>query len=121
DSIGFIDHNFVNVNAHELAHQWFGDLVTEKSSASHWLQEGFASYYALLAQRKIFGDDYFYFKLYQSAKKLKARSDKGKGQSLLNPKANSLTFYKKGAWALFVLNEKLGDAAFKRGIKAYLK
>src|SRR5699024_7328723 len=42
DSIGFIDRNFVNVNAHELAHQWFGNSVTEVSSASHWLQEGFA-------------------------------------------------------------------------------
>ncbi len=121
DSIGFIDHNYVNVNAHELAHQWFGDLVTEHTGADHWLQEGFATYYALLADRQIFGDDYFYLKLYQSAEKLKARSDKGKGQALINPKANSLTFYQKGAWALHILREKIGNEAFKAGMQAYLK
>ena len=51
DNTAFIDKNYVNVNAHELAHQWFGDLVTETSGTHHWLQEGFATYYALLAER----------------------------------------------------------------------
>ena len=32
--------NYVNVNAHELAHQWFGDMVTATSGTHHWLQEG---------------------------------------------------------------------------------
>ncbi len=121
DSIGFIDRNFVNVNAHELAHQWFGDDVTEKSSKDHWLQEGFAAYYALLAEKEIFGEDYFYFKLYQSAEKLKSNSDQGKGQALLNPKANALTFYEKGAWALHILREKVGEEAFKNGIRSFLQ
>ena len=52
DSISFTDTNYINVNAHELAHQWFGDLVTEKSGSHHWLQEGFATYYAYLAEKK---------------------------------------------------------------------
>ncbi len=120
DSIGFIDRNYISVNAHELAHQWFGDYITETDSRSHWLQEGFATYYALLAEREIFGDDYFYFKLFESAQQLKARSDKGQGEALTNPKANSLTFYQKGAWALVVLRQKLGDAIFKKGIQSYL-
>lgn len=120
DQIGFIDRNYVNVNAHELAHQWFGDLVTEKSGTHHWLQEGFATYYALLAEREIFGDDYFYFKLYQNAEKLKELSDTGKGEALKNAKASSLTFYQKGAWALHILREKVGDEAFKSGVKNYL-
>ena len=120
DDIGFIDRNYVNVNAHELAHQWFGDLVTEKSSAHHWLHEGFATYYALLAEREIFGEDYYYWKLYESAERLKELSDSGKGEALTNPKASSLTFYEKGAWALHMLREDVGDLAFKIGVKHYL-
>ncbi|SHI31975.1 aminopeptidase N [Mesonia phycicola] len=121
DQIGYVDRNYVNVNAHELAHQWFGDLVTEKSGTHHWLQEGFATYYALLAEREIFGDDYFYFKLYQNAEKLKELSDAGKGEALKNDKASSLTFYQKGAWALHILREKVGEEAFKKGVKNYLE
>lgn len=121
DSIGFNDRNYMNVNAHELAHQWFGNMVTAKSDEHHWLQEGFATYYALLAEREVFGDSYFYWQLYQNAEHLKAMSDEGKGESLLNPKASSLTFYQKGAWALHVLREYIGEENFKNAIKAYLE
>lgn len=121
DSIGFNDRNYLNVNAHELAHQWFGDMVTAKTDADHWLQEGFATYYALLAEKEIFGDDYYYWQLYQTAEQLKASSDEGKGESLLNPKASSLTFYQKGAWALHILREKIGDESFKTAIQNYLR
>src|SRR5690554_3382368 len=121
DSIGFNDRNYINVNAHELAHHWFGNMITAKSDEHHWLQEGFATYYALLAEREIFGDEYFYWQLYQNAEHLKALSDEGKGESLLNPKASSLTFYQKGAWALHVLREYVGEESFKNAIKAYLE
>ncbi len=121
DSIGFVDRNYVNVNAHELAHHWFGNLITETSGTHHWLQEGFATYYALLAEKEIFGDEYFYWKLFQSAEQLKAMSDDGKGESLLNPKASSLTFYEKGAWALHILKEEVGEEVFKKSVKNYLE
>ena len=121
DSIGFLDRNYVNVNAHEMAHHWFGNLLTETSGKHHWLQEGFATYYALLAERELFGDDYFYWKLLQSAEDLKALSDQGKGEALLNPKASSLTFYQKGAWALHILKEIVGEQVFKKAIRSYLQ
>lgn len=121
DSIGFNDRNYVNVNAHELAHQWFGNMVTAKSDRDHWLQEGFATYFALLAEREIFGEEYYYWQLYQTAEQLKALSDEGKGESVLNPKASSLTFYQKGAWALHILKEKMGEQPFKIAVKNYLQ
>jgi aminopeptidase N len=120
DSKGFEDRNYTNINAHELAHQWFGNLITAESGKHHWLQEGFATYYALLAEKEIYGEDYFYSRLYESAQQLKfaSRTDT---IPILNPKASSLTFYQKGAWALYVLHEAIGDKAFKKAVKRYLK
>ena len=116
----FEDRNYINVNAHELAHQWFGDLVTETSGTHHWLQEGFATYYALLAERNIYGDTHYYWQLYQYAQELLEQDIAGGSTSLLNPKSSSTTFYKKGAWVLHMLREKIGDQAFKKAVKNYL-
>ncbi|MFI2742273.1 M1 family metallopeptidase [Zhouia sp. PK063] len=116
-----VDESFVNVNAHELAHQWFGDLVTEKSGTHHWLQEGFATFYALQAERKIFGDDHYYAEIYKTARDLKQASDNGEGEPLLNDKASSLTFYQKGAWTLIALQRLIGEHDFDKAVKQYLK
>ena len=103
-----------------MAHQWFGNLVTEKNSEHHWLHEGFATYYAYVAEKEIFSDDHFYWKLFDTAKVLNDISEKGEGESLLNPKASSLTFYEKGAWALAILKDEIGEEKFKTGIRNYL-
>ncbi len=121
DSTGFNDRNYVSVNAHELAHQWFGDYVTAASGEDHWLQEGFATYYALLAEKDIFGEDYFYWKLFQSAEQLKEQSDLGKGEAVMSKGASSLTYYQKGAWALHILKELVGKEAFDLAVKNYLQ
>ena len=120
DSIGSNDRSYLNVNAHELAHQWFGDLVTAKSGKDHWLQEGFATYYALLAEREVYGDDYFYNKLYTISRQL-VEASKTDTIPVLNEKASSLSFYQKGAWALHVLRESLGREKFNLAIQNYLK
>ncbi|MEN1785371.1 MAG: M1 family metallopeptidase [Bacteroidota bacterium] len=120
DSTAFVDKNYINVNAHELTHQWFGNLVTEVDGNHHWLHEGFATYYAYLAEQAIFGDDYMYWRLYKTARTLGTLSDDGNGEALTDPKASSLTFYEKGAWALLLLRVQIGDKAFKTGIKSYL-
>lgn len=120
DDIGFNDRNYVNVNAHELAHQWFGDVVTATSGKHHWLQEGFATYYALLAEREIFGDDYFYHQLYRTSLQLR-NAAKTDTIPVLNEKASSLSFYQKGAWVLHTIREAIGPKLFQKAVKSYLK
>ena len=120
DKIGAVDRSYVNVNAHEMAHQWFGDLVTAKTGKDHWLQEGFATFYALLAERDIYGDDYFYWELYEMAEKIQKESKNAKNTIVLSEGATSTTYYQKGAWALFVLRSLVGEANFQTAVKNYL-
>jgi len=120
DESGFNDRNYINVNAHELAHQWFGDMITATSGKHHWLQEGFATYYALLAERKVFGDDYFYNALYRNSLLLRKEA-KTDTIPILNEKASFYSFYQKGAWALHVIRETIGEKKFQKAVKTYLK
>ncbi|WP_438711870.1 M1 family metallopeptidase [Aquimarina muelleri] len=121
DETAFVDQNYINVNAHELAHQWFGDLITETEGKHHWLQEGFATYYALLVEKEIFGEDYFLYKLYESAEQLTELSKTKEATSLLNPNASTLTFYQRGAWTVHALRNLIGDTSFKITIHNFLE
>ena len=120
DETGFNDRTYINVNAHELAHQWFGDLVTAESGTHHWLQEGFATYYALLAEQELYGEDHFNYQLYDMAERLQ-QAAKTDTIPVMNEKASTLSFYQKGAWALHVLREAIGHDVFKTAVKNYLE
>ncbi len=120
DSVAYNDQNYIDVNAHELAHQWFGDMITAKSGKHHWLQEGFATYYTLLAEKKILGNDYFNWKLYKTVEQLQEAS-KTDTIPILNEKASSLSFYQKGALTLYVLHENIGEVNFRKAVKNYLE
>lgn len=120
DKKTFDDINFVNVSAHELAHQWFGNLITETNSKHHWLHEGFATYYALQTEKKLFGYNQFHFKLYENAESLEAQNAKKKSTPLVTEKGNSLTYYQHGAWALVALENEIGSKNFKKVVKQFL-
>ncbi len=119
DSTAFADNNFVNVSAHELTHQWFGDLVTGKSSYDHWLHEAFATYYARLIDQKIFGKNYNDFEIYKYDQQIIAASNSDT-IPLHRPNASSLTYYQKGARIIQMLRHKIGDKSYRKLIKRYL-
>ncbi len=113
-----------DVVAHEIAHQWFGDSVTESTWSDLWLSEGFADYFAgLFIQRheseaefrrymKQEADSYFDYE-----KKRRSPIYDTDTQDLL--KLLNANNYQKGAWVLHMLRGELGDEPFFRGIRNY--
>jgi aminopeptidase N len=63
DERAHLDFTSEHLVAHELAHQWFGDLITSKSWSHSWLHEGFATYFDLLYTQHAEGEDEFYYRL----------------------------------------------------------
>jgi aminopeptidase N len=119
-----ISNGIEDVVAHEIAHQWFGDSVTESTWADLWLSEGFATYFAGLFIQKYEGEEAFRAYMKQAAETYFAYEKKNRTPivdletqdlfKLLN--ANN---YQKGAWVLHMLRSMLGDDAFFRGIRSY--
>jgi len=114
----------VGLIAHEIAHQWFGDSVTESTWADLWLSEGFATYFAGVFLQRYEGEEVFqrYMKdaatrVFEYAKRKRTPifdRDTQNLLELLNPNQ-----YQKGAWVLHMLRSNLGDDVFFRGIRNY--
>jgi aminopeptidase N len=66
DERAHLDFTSAHLVAHELAHQWFGDLVTSKTWSHSWLHEGFATYFDLLYTEHAEGRDEFLYRLLES-------------------------------------------------------
>ena len=117
DPISYNDANYVSINAHELAHQWFGDLVTARTTTDLWLQESFATYYNQLAEKKCFGEDHYAWVNRQACNSALATTDK---KPLAFSNIPTTLVYQKGSQVLAMLRYTIGDSAYRNGIKKYL-
>jgi aminopeptidase N len=112
------DHRYDYINAHELAHQWFGDLITMRHWSHIWLNEGFASYSEALWQEHVGGKD-SYFNYMQSQYRDEFRGSLFVHDSLQVWSLFSITVYDKGSWLLHMLRGVLGDDIFFNCLKVY--
>jgi aminopeptidase N len=115
-----------NVIIHEVAHQWFGNCVTEYDWDDVWLSEGFATYFTLMFREYAYGREDFVKGLKQSRESVFKFYENNKDASIvhndLSDMKNVLTSalqYQKGAWVLHMLRNYVGEDAFRLGIRNY--
>ena len=121
DSVAFNDRYYIGVNAHELMHQWFGDYVTARSNAHHWLQESFATYGNMLYEREVNGKDFFDWGRRGAQNACIDESVKNK-LPVVNSEAGGVRHYPKGAFVLNMLKYVVGGAeVYNKCIKHYLE
>lgn len=111
------------LDAHETAHQWFGDLVTCRDWSHLWLNEGFASYYTILYEQEKNGDDAMKYSLwYEAEEVIEAKDtrptvwrDYGDPMQQFDTRV-----YPKGAWILHMIRSQLGPDLYRLAIHTYL-
>ena len=114
----------VGLIAHEIAHQWFGDSVTESTWADLWLSEGFATYFAGLFLQRYEGEEAFATYMKNGAENV-FKFEKQKLLPIVDRETEDLfallnaNAYQKGSWVLHMLRSNLGDEVFFRGIRNY--
>ena len=115
-----------HVNAHEIAHQWFGDSVTEADWHHVWLSEGFATYFANLFAERFEGRNKFVQLMLKDKEVYLAEYSKDP-RPIYDPAISDLTkllnrnSYEKGGWVLHMLRHLMGDEKFFAGIKEYYR
>ncbi len=111
--------------AHEVAHQWWGDSVTEKDWDDVWLSEGFATYFTLLTTEHYLGRDAFIAGLQRSRKIIFDTEERLPGVAVVQDKPwkgipNGIV-YQKGGWTLHMLRGQIGTPKFWAGIRDYYR
>jgi aminopeptidase N len=116
-----------NVIIHEIAHQWFGNAVTESDWDDVWLSEGFATYFTLLFREHAYGRDDFVAGLSESRDGVIRFYEKTPDYRVVHDNLDDMTKvttgmqYQKGAWTLHMLRRQLGTEVFWHGIRDYYK
>lgn len=119
------DERIRNVVIHEIAHQWFGNAVTETTWDDAWLSEGFATFFTLLFIENEYGKEAYTKGILKAKKSIFDMALKMPGFSIVSPRSaekepvTSGITYQKGAWVLHMLRNLVGDANFQKGIRSY--
>ncbi len=116
-----------NVVIHEIAHQWFGNAVTEYDWDDVWLSEGFATYFTLLFIEHAYGRDEFLRGLDASRQRIIEFDKQHPDYRIVHDNLDDMSkvttgqTYQKGAWVLHMLRGIVGDEAFWAGIRDYYR
>ncbi len=111
------------LDAHETAHQWFGDLVTCRDWSHLWLNEGFATYYTALYEEQKNGRDSMLHELWKDAQRVFKATDTRPivYRDYRDPMEQfDYRAYPKGAWVLHMIRSRLGPELYRKSIHAYL-